>query len=250
MNKKDFYPCLAIFFSSIVLIYLPWQIVQTVGVLLLILAIAAVQFRNLKLGFILTLFFIPFSLRLNLSNTNDALSFDAIFLTFDTLAVFTLRHFWQERKNPLQGWSRLIWATVGLFTFAMLLSLVFSADKGITVRKMWNISQYLVAFAVMLALWREYGVPLLKRSLWITMLSGGLLSLYSLILFYLQYPIGDAWAMRLWLIQNTTKILHGIRTYEVFMNGDNNWILINGPLRAVGTFPTPMGLGQFLFSAS
>ena len=127
------------------------------------------------------------------------------------------------------------------------MSFVFSIDHSITIRKLWNVGQYAIALGVMLAMWREYGLPLLKRSLWALLGTGGLLSLYSLGLFYLQWSIGDAWNMRIWLIDHTVEILHGVRTAKVFQSGDNNWILINGPLRAVGTFPTPMGLGQYLF---
>jgi O-antigen ligase len=137
--------------------------------------------------------------------------------------------------------------TIGLFFVAILLSFVFSIDRSITIRKLWNVAQYAVGFGVMLYMWREFGRSLLQRSVWALLYAGLGLSLYSLTLFYLQWPLGDAWDMRNWLINHTVEILHGVRTFKVFASGDNNWILINGPLRAVGTFPTPMGLGQYLF---
>lgn len=247
MNKKDLYLGAAFSIAALIIIYLPWQLVQTLGVAALLLTLLVVQYRNLTLGFVLTLFFLPFSLRLNLSQTNDALSFDMIFLLFDNLALIVAWRLWQRRENPFGGWPRLALGATVFFFVAILMSFVVSIDHSITIRKLWNVGQYAVGLGVMLALWREYGLPLLKRSLWALLGTGGLLSLYSLVLFYLQWPLGDAWNMRLWLIDHTVEILHGVRTASVFKSGDNNWILINGPLRAVGTFPTPMGLGQYLF---
>ncbi len=247
MNKKDLYLGAAFSIAALIIIYLPWQTIQTLCVAALLLALFVVQYRNLTLGFVLTLFFLPFSLRLNLSQTNDALSFDMIFLLFDNLALIVVWRLWQKRENPLRGWQRLAVGATIFFFVAILMSFVFSIDHSITIRKLWNVGQYAIGLGVMLAIWREYGLPLLKRSLWALLGTGGLLSLYSLGLFYLQWPIGDAWNMRIWLIDHTVEILHGVRTAKVFQSGDNNWILINGPLRAVGTFPTPMGLGQYLF---
>lgn len=247
MNRKDLYICAAVFVVTIGIIYLPTTTFQNIATLILVLVLLAIPYFNLQLGFVVALFYLPISLRLNLSGTQEALSFDSIFLLFDNLALITIWRLWRRKENPLRGWSRPMLAAAIIFLLALVIPMAVSVDKGLTIRKLWNVGQYYVGFAVMLALWREFKLPLLKRSAWILIASGGLLSLYSLGLFYAQWVVGNAWAMRLWLFDHTVEIQHGIRTYQTFTQGDNNWILINGPLRAIGTFPTPMGLGQYLF---
>lgn len=247
MNKRDLSVCGLVFLVTIGIIYLPTATFQNVATAILVLALLAIPYFNLELGFIVALFYLPISLRLNLSGTSDALSFDTIFLLFDNLALITIWRLLRRKENPLKGWSRPMLAATFIFLLALVLPLAVSVDKGLTIRRLWNVGQYYIGFAVMIALWREFAMPLLKRSAWALLISGGLLSLYSLALFYAQWIVGDAWSMRNWLFDHTVEIQHGIRTYQTFVQGDNNWILINGPLRAVGTFPTPMGLGQYIF---
>lgn len=217
------------------------QDVATIG-LLLGLSGCLLRFPHLALP--LALAYLPLGVRLNVAG--ESLSLLLSFWLFDLICLQNL--VWLFRHSDWH-WLKLrpsVGLFLALFTIALVISSLFSINLGLSLRKLYDLGQYLAVFVAIVSTYRRYpklSLPLLLEAL---LLSSAGTALLGTLEFYSQFAWASPYLARDYYLPHTAALFEGTRSYNLLKDGLDNWILINGPLRAFGSLLTPAGLGQYL----
>ncbi len=217
------------------------QDVATIG-LLVGLTGFVLRFPNLALS--LALAYLPLGVRLNVGGEN--LSLLLSFWLFDLICLQNI--VWLLRHRDWH-WLRLrpgVGLFLGLFSLAVGLSTLFSINFGLSLRKLYDLGQYLAVFVAIVSTHRRYPKLSLHLLLEALLLSSAGTALLGTLEFYSQFAWASPYLARDYYLPHTAALFEGTRSYNLLKDGLDNWILINGPLRAFGSLLTPAGLGQYL----
>jgi O-antigen ligase len=136
-----------------------------------------------------------------------------------------------------------------LFMVALVISALLSINLSLSLRKLYDLGQYLAIFlAILSSKWRnpKLSLHLLLQTL---LLSGACTALLGVVQFYSQFAWPSPYTARDYYLEHTSAMFEGTRSFDILKTGLDNWVLINGPLRAFGSLLTPAGLGQYLLMA-
>jgi O-antigen ligase len=223
------------------------QNLQQFAAIGLLLVLSVISLISTELALPLALAYLPIGMRFNLGGASSSLLIS--FWLFDLVclknAIWLIQHrYWQRFKLQLSIATFLI-----LFMVALVISALLSINLGLSLRKLYDLGQYLAIFLALLSSkWRnsKLSLHLLLQSL---LLSGACTALLGVVQFYSQFAWPSPYAARDYYLEHTSAMFEGTRSFDILKTGLDNWVLINGPLRAFGSLLTPAGLGQYLLMA-
>ena len=217
------------------------QDVATIG---LLVGLSGGLLRFPKLALPLALAYLPLGVRLNIGG--ESLSLLLSFWLFDLICLQNIVWLFRHRD---WHWLRLrpsIGLFLGLFTLAVAISTLFSINFGLSLRKFYDLGQYLAVFFAIVSTRRRYPQLSLHLLLEALLLSSAGTALLGTLEFYSQFAWASPYLARDYYLPHTATLFEGTRSYNLLKDGLDNWVLINGPLRAFGSLLTPAGLGQYL----
>lgn len=216
------------------------QNIVAVG-LLVVLSLIVLRYDILALP--LAIAYLPLGIRLNMSGS---LSLLLSFWLFDLICLKNA--FWILRKRDF-GWLRFrtgIPLLLAAFVLELLLSTALSINITLSVRKLYDLGQYIAIFVAIISTFRRYPKFSLHTLLEALLISCGYTALLSVIQFYSQFRWSSPYLTRDFYLSHTASLFEGTHSSGVVQDKLDNWVLINGPLRAFGSLLDPAGLGQYL----
>jgi O-antigen ligase len=223
------------------------QNLQQFAAIGLLLVLSVISLVSTELTLPLALAYLPIGMRFNLGGASSSLLIS--FWLFDLVclknAIWLIQHrYWRRFKLQFSIATFLI-----LFMVALFISALLSINLSLSLRKLYDLGQYLAIFLALLSSkWRnpKLSLHLLLQTL---LLSGACTALLGVIQFYSQFAWPSPYAARDYYLEHTSAMFEGTRSFDILKTGLDNWVLINGPLRAFGSLLTPAGLGQYLLMA-
>lgn len=216
---------------------------QNIVATLLLIVLSLVTLRYNKLALPLAIAYLPLGIRLNVTGNLSLL------LSFWLFDLICLKNVFWLLKNRDFGWLR--WRVgiplfLAAFVLELLLSTAFSINHPLSVRKLYDLGQYLAIFVAIVSSFRRHPKLSLHILLEALLISSGFTALLSVVQFYSQFGWGSPYQARDFYLAHTSGLFEGSQAYSLSKDKLDNWVLINGPLRAFGSLLTPAGLGQYL----
>lgn len=216
---------------------------QQVVALGLLVSLSFLCLRYDQLALPLALAYIPLGVRLNFG---ASLSLLFSFFLFDLIC---LKNFvWLLRKRDWEWFKPRpsVSFFLALFVITFLISTALSINIGLSLRKLYDFGQYLAVFVALVSTHRRYPNLSLRTLLEALLISSAFTALLGVLEFYSQFLWPTPYLARDYYLQHTAALFEGVRSFNLLKDGLDNWVLINGPLRAFGSLLTPAGLGQYL----